>query len=91
MASSPKYKLYDENGEYVGSVKTLWQASVIVSRVSDMVHEVRVGHAKKDVIYSHGLFAAWCHGKPEVLERNTPGYFSPDDVAECMCQMYEVA
>ena len=91
MASSPKFKLFDQNGEYVGSVKTIWQAAVIVTRAPELFHEVRVGHAKKDVIYSANLFVAWFHGKNEIRDRNISGQFIPDDVAQCMCQMYEVA
>lgn len=57
MAGSPRFKIYNASGEYLGCMKHPEDAAVIVSVLGDGAM-IRDGHRKKDIAWEEGV-----HGK----------------------------
>ena len=52
--ASPKYKIYTPDNEYIGCVKHPSDAAVLVSVQGDGA-TIRIGHAKRDIVYTEGV------------------------------------
>lgn len=58
MAASPRYKIFDNTGEYVGSAKYEAVAAAFVSTLGDGA-SVRYGHRKQDTVWVEGAMGVW--------------------------------
>lgn len=54
MAASPALKIYTASGEYIGSVKEVMAAAVLVNLYGEG-STIRLGHSKKDVLWTQGI------------------------------------
>lgn len=69
MASSPSLKLFDANGNYAGSVKTLVQAAEILFWAPQEFAECRYGHKKSDTLFAWN--ASHDSGEANVIRAST--------------------
>jgi len=53
MAASPKYKIYNNDNEYIASVKHIEDAAILVSANGNGA-TIRIGHAKRDIVWLEG-------------------------------------
>jgi hypothetical protein len=58
MAGSPRFKVFNEQGDYIASFKDLLDAAQFISLEEG--REVRLGHSKKNVIWTNNFELFWC-------------------------------